>query len=98
MSDELRIKYQSEVRIDENFGGTYTTVDFDVTPIVQAWQTGGLDNNGLAIASYIIWSRMGFYSSEYPMIPARPMLIVNYIPLACGHPGRALQRRGYHRP
>jgi trimeric autotransporter adhesin len=61
-----------------NGGGGHTgAVAFDVAPLVQAWTSGAVVNNGIVLnaASNSTWS-----SSEDPIAARRPSMNVCYLP------------------
>ena len=60
------------------FGKDFYQVDIDVTSIVQAWNEGVLDNKGLRLTSNWGLDSWDVYSSDYAVVPYRPMLIVDY--------------------
>jgi hypothetical protein len=62
-------------------GGT-GWIDWDVTDMVQDWQSGEMENNGLFVRShYNTWEYFYCYASDYTDdVSLRPQLVVDYVP------------------
>ena len=59
-------------------GSTFELMEFDITGIVQGWQSGAMDNNGLLLKGFWCYHKAFVYSSDSPIAAVRPMLTVKY--------------------
>ncbi len=65
-------------QIDIGSYDLYSTVQIDITPLVNQWLAGTVPNNGLALTQSVDSTVVGFGTNEILYEPFSPKLILNY--------------------